>query len=274
MGTGYSLDSNEYRSAATAIEGYGAQQADHGQALASGTSTPLSSTNTGIAGAISAIAQGTVQKIVTDVTSTTQGFANDTAKGLRTQAANADQLEADLVSHAKSILNDPQSAVFGSGGFTSSALSGSGGGAMTSLGTGALSSGSLSSGALSSNSAQDEEQLGEGSNAESEAGTAEAGVLGQEESQESATAMPMMGGGMRGAAGAASSTEERGQRPGYLKSKTEITEKNEDRTKTAIAEHLKECGVAPIAIGPDRLVCAKCGSIVEVPSATADALAN
>lgn len=105
MGTGYTLDPDEYRAAADVIAGYGSTQADHGSALAAGTSTPLSSSGTGIGGAISMIAQGTVQKIVTDVTSTTQGFADDTAQGLRTQAAGADQLESEIAGHANTLLS-------------------------------------------------------------------------------------------------------------------------------------------------------------------------
>ena len=270
MGTGFSMDSNEYRSAADVIEGYGAQQADHGSALAAGTSTPLSSSGTGIAGAISMIAQGTVQKIVTDVTSTTQGFANDTANGLRTQAAKADQLEADLVSHARSILSDPQAAVFGggltSGGGYSGAGAGAGAGGLTSYGGGVLSS------AVGGDPLQTGTPLSEASDGESAAGATGAGVIGAEESQESAASMPFtqMRSGMGGAgAGAA---EERGQRPDYLKTKTEITESGEDRAKKASAEHQKQCGTAPISIGGDRLVCAKCGSIIELEGADAEAL--
>ncbi|HET9169480.1 MAG TPA: hypothetical protein VFN97_08585 [Actinospica sp.] len=256
------MDSNEYRSAADAIEGYGEQQADHGSALAAGTSTPLSGSNSGIAGAISMIAQGTVQKIVTDVTSTTQGFANDTAKGLRMQADKVDRLESDLVSHARSILNDPQGAVFG-GGLTS------GGGYSGAATSGFTGYGGAMPATVSSNPLDTGAQLIEDSNGESAVSASEAGVIGQAESQESMSTMPF--GQMRaGGAAGAGAAEERGRRPGYLKAKAESTD---DRAKKATAEHLKDCGMAPISIGQDRLVCAKCGSIIELGGADAEALA-
>jgi hypothetical protein len=277
MGTGFSMDPNEYHAAANVIEGYGSQQADNGAALAAGTSTPLSSSGTGIAGAISQIAQGTVQKIVTDVTSTTQGFANDTAKGLRTQASNMTQLESDLASRSNAILNGTQSSLLGGMSAISnmsamassplSSYSASGMTGMTSMGS-----------PMTTSAPQDESSLGEGAQTESgvsESGLTEAGAgaaaAGQEEAQQEA-AMPF-GGGMRGGAGAAAgAAEERGQRPDYLKSKTEVGGKSGDPVQAAIDKHLKECGAAPIPLGDNQLVCAKCGSIltVENPQALAE----
>lgn len=255
MGTGFSLDPNEHRAAANVIEGYGAIQADHGATLAAGTSTPLSSSGSGIAGAIAQIAQGTVQKIVTDVTSTTKGFADDTAKGLRTQAASVEQLDTDLAGHYRSILNGAQSSPLLSGGFPSGGMSSS---LSSPLG---YSNGSMSSNMsspLMTSTPLGASSLGEGGPSESgfgESSPSGAMVVGQETPQESS----MLPQGMRGAAGAGA-TEERGQRPGYLKSKT-------DPAKAAIDKHVQECGTAPIPLGRNQLVCAKCGSILEIGDA-------
>jgi hypothetical protein len=272
MGTGFSLDPSEYHAAANVIEGYGAMQADHGSALAAGTSTPLSSSGTGIAGAISLIAQGTVQKIVTDVTSTTKGFADDTAKGLRTQANAASQLETELAGNAKSILNGTQSSLLGSG-YAMGAMSGMGGmstslsSPLSSYGTGGMST--SFSDPLATSTPLSEGSLSEGDAGASGAGESElsgAGVIEAEPAQES-SAMPF--GGMRSGGSAAGATEERGQRPGYLKSKTELSDKDGDRVKAVVDAHLKECGTAPIPLDPSRLVCAKCGSILTVDDAAA-----
>ena len=272
MGTGFSLDPNEFRTAATVIEAYGADQADHGATLAAGTSTPLSSSGTGISGAISQIAQGTVQKIVTDVTSTTQGFANDTAKGLHMQADNAEQLETDLAGHAKSILGDMESSALGVGiGYSSAAQSSLLGGG----GSGAFAASSLSttigSPLTTGSSPLGGSSLGEGDLSEPGLGASSSSgavAVGQEESQESSV-MPAEG--MRGGTSAAGSgnADERGQRPDYLKSKTELAQSDDDRTKAAIDKHLQECGVAPIPLSPSRLVCAKCDSILKVDEAQA-----
>jgi hypothetical protein len=264
MGTGFSLDPNEHRAAASVIEGYGSMQQDHGTALASATSTPLSSSNSGIAGAISQIATGTVQKIVTDVTSTTKGFADDTAKGLRAQANKVEQLETDLASHAKSILSDPQSSLLGGLTNTTSPLTSSsyaGTGMSTTFGS-----------PLTSNSPLAEGELGEvnpstTARGESNLSAAGAGVLGEEASAQESSMMPLQQ--MRTGTGAAGTTEERGQRPDYLKSKTEITDTEGDRTKAAIHAHQKECGTAPIPLSPSQLVCAKCGSILQLDDSQA-----
>lgn len=275
MGTGFSLDPNEFRTAATVIEGYGADQADHGATLASGTSTPLSSSGSGISGAISQIAQATVQKIVTDVTSTTQGFANDTAKGLRTQADNADQLETDLAGHAKSLLSDTQASLLGGSLMSvaqSSLLGGGGGG-----GGGYTASGmptTMSSPLTTYSSPLGGSSFGEsdlGSPGLDGSGSSSGGALavGQQEPQESSM-LPSEG--MRGSTGAAAgagAADERGQRPDYLKSKTELSNGDDDRTKAAIDKHLQECGAAPIPLSPSRLVCAKCGSMLEIGDAQA-----
>ncbi len=259
MGTGFSLDPNEHRAAASVIEGYGSIQQDHGTALASATSTPLSSSNSGIAGAISQIATGTLQKIVTDVTSTTKGFANDTAKGLRAQADKVEQLETNLASHAKSILSDPQSSLLGgltnmTSPLTSSSYAGTG--MSTTFGSPLTSSSPLTEGSLS------EGNPSTTAPGESSLSATGAGVLGEEASAQESSMMPL--GQMRTGTGAASSAEERGQRPGYLKSKTEITDTEGDRTKAAIHAHQKECGTAPIPLSPSQLVCAKCGSILQL----------
>lgn len=252
MGTGFSLDPNEYRAAAGAIEGYGEAQADNGSALAAGTSTPLSSSGTGIAGAISSIAQGTVQKIVTDVTSTAKGFADDTAKGLRTQADKADQLESELAGNAKAILSGT--------GQTLSSLTGGlgyGGGSSafggTSLGTG------TSAGATTFGSPTATGVIGAGSSGQ--AGVIGAGALAEEPVQETTAAQF---GQMRGAGARAGAAQERAQRPGYLKAKTGSDSGDSGLMKAATDKHRRECGVAPIPFGDDRLVCAKCGSIIEV----------
>lgn len=256
MGTGYSLDMNEHRAAADVIDGYGDIQAEHGSTLASATSTPLSSSGTGISGAISQIAQGTLQKIVTDVTSTTQGFARDTAQGLRTQADNAEKLETELAGNTKAILNDTPASLLGSG-FTGGGLSSGFGSSspLTSYGSGGLSS-------MSATPLTGSTPLDEGSSAESESGLAGAGIAAEEAPQESSTAM--MSQPMRGGMGGAGSTEERGQRPDYLKSKTELSDKDGGKAKAAIDKHLKECGAAPIPLSADTLVCAKCGSILTI----------
>ena len=275
MGTGFSLDPNEFRTAATVIEGYGADQADHGATLAAGTSTPLSSSGSGISGAISQIAQATVQKIVTDVTSTTQGFANDTAKGLRTQADNADQLETDLAGHAKTLLSDTQASLLGGSLMSvaqSSLLGGGGGGIGGGYGTSGMST-TVSSPLTTDSSPVGGSSLGE-SDLSSPGGSASgssssAVAVGQEEPQESSV-LPSEG--MRsstGAAAGAGATDERGQRPDYLKSKTELSNGDGDRTKAAIDKHLQECGAAPIPLSPSRLVCAKCGSMLEIGDAQA-----
>ena len=254
MGTGFSLDPNEHRAAAGVIEGYGSIQQDHGTALASATSTPLSSSGSGIAGAISQIATGTLQKIVTDVTSTTKGFADDTAKGLRAQADKVEQLETDLAGHAKSILSDPQSSLpVGLTNMTSPLTPSSyaGTGMPTTFGS-----------PLTSNSPLTEGALGEGN-----LSAAGAGVLGEEASAQESSMLPL--GQMRTGTGAASSAEERGQRPNYLKSKTEIADPEGDRTKAAINAHVKECGTAPIPLSSTQLVCAKCGSILQLDATQA-----
>lgn len=271
MGTGFTLDPNEYRAAADVIEGYGATQADHGSALAAGTSNPLSSSGTGIGGAISTIAQGTVQKIVTDVTSTTKGFADDTAQGLRSQAAGADQLESDIAGHAKTLLDGGELSL-PSGGLSGGLSLGAGGllpadaaggGMSTSFGTPLTSGTALGQGSIETS---DMSEFGTGRSSSSAAGAAAAAE--QEESQQSA-AQPfgqMRGAGRGAGAGAA---EERGQRPDYLKSKTGVTQGEDKRVQEASAKHLKECGMAPIPFGADRLVCAKCGSILELGGAEA-----
>jgi hypothetical protein len=259
MGTGFSLDPSEHRAAASVIEGYGSIQQDHGTALASATSTPLSSSNSGIAGAISQIATGTLQKIVTDVTSTTKGFADDTAKGLRAQADKVEQLETDLASHAKSILSDPQSSLpSGLTNMTSPLTSSSyaSTGMSTTFGSPLTSSSPLAEGELG------EGEPGTTALGESSLSTAGAGVLGEEASAQESSMMPLQQ--MRTGSGAAGTTEERGRRPDYLKSKTEITDTEGDRTKAAICAHQKECGAAPIPLSPTQLVCAKCGSILQL----------
>jgi hypothetical protein len=260
MGTGFSLDPNEYRAAAGAIEGYGEAQADNGSTLAAGTSTPLSSSGTGIAGAISSIAQGTVQKIVTDVTSTAKGFADDTAKGLRTQADNADQLETELAGNSKAILSGT--------GQTLSSLTGGlgyGGGSSafggTSLGT--------SAGATTFGSAMSTGVIGAGPT--SQAGVIGAGAMGEEPVQETTGAQL---GQMRGTGARAGAAEERAQRPGYLKSKTGSDSGDNGLMTAAADKHRQECGVAPIPFGENRLVCAKCGSIIEVEDARDPAAAD
>lgn len=265
MGTGFSMDPNEYRSAANVIEGYGAMQADHGSALAAGTSTPLSSSGTGIAGAISRIAQGTVQKIVTDVTSTTQGFADDTAKGLRLQADNMERLETDLAGRTNSILGDAQSAVLSGVHISGVNLIGSStsGGDMSGMPT--MVSGPMTADALSGTSTMVSRPT-TGDAPLNEYGVSGTGAAEQEASQASAaqSSAEMHGGTGRARLGAA---DERGQRPGYLKSKMEVSGDDEDRTKAAIDRHLQECGAAPIPFGSSRLVCAKCGSILEIDDA-------
>lgn len=258
MGTGFSVDTNEHRAAASVIEGYGEMQAEHGTALASGTSTPLSSSGTGIAGAISQIAQGTVQKIVTDVTSTTKGFADDTAKGLRTQADNVDQLETDLAGHAKSILNGADSSPLG--GFTSSGMPGTGSSSLMMSGGGESSG--MTSGPPATDVSMGASPLGEAESSEAGVGGFGAAGVGAGEQE----AMPS--GAMRGGTGAGTK-EERGKRPGYLKSKDLV---DDDRTKAAIDEHLKECGAAPVPLSANRLVCAKCGGILKIEDAKAAAL--
>jgi hypothetical protein len=275
MGTGFSLDPNEFRTAATVIEGYGADQADHGTTLAAGTSTPLSSSGSGISGAISQIAQATVQKIVTDVTSTTQGFANDTAKGLRTQADNADQLETDLAGHAKSLLSDTQASLLG-GSLMSVAQSsllgrgGGGGGGYPTSGMPTTVNSPLTTGSSPlGGSSLGESDLSSPGLSESGSSSGGAAAVGPQEPQES-TVLPSEG--MRGSTGAdagAGAADERGQRPDYLKSKTELSNGHDDRTKAAIDKHLQECGAAPIPLSPSRLVCAKCGSMLEIGDAQA-----
>ena len=259
MGTGFSLDTNEHRAAAGVVEGYGEMQAEHGTTLASATSTPLSSSGVGIAGAISQIAQGTVQKIVTDVTSTTKGFADDTAKGLRTQADSMDQLETDLAGHARSILNGAPSSLPG-GGYSGMATMAS----SPSYGNGGMPT--TMSSPLTTDDPLGESPLGEA--AAGESGLAESGVIGAGSVGQESSMMPS--GRMRGGAGADTS-EERGKRPNYLKSK-ELTD--DDRAKAAIDKHLKECGAAPIPLSPSRLVCAKCGSILKVDDAQSSSLAE
>lgn len=282
MGTGFSLDPNEYRAAADVIQGYGSAQADNGATLAAGTSTPLSSSGTGIAGAISTIAQGTVQKIVTDVTSTTQGFANDTAAGLRTQAAGAEQLETDIAGHATSVLGDAGSSL-SSGYGTVSGLFGATSSPQTTFGGGGGAFSSTVGSPLGSNTSLGEDPLDPADTADSADATAlgvgesgsdgagvetagAAGAFGAAEQEESQQSSAQSFGGMRGGTGGAGagSAQERGQRPDYLKSKTELTEGGADPMKAAIAEHEQECGMAPIPFGTSRLVCAKCGGIVEV----------
>ena len=254
MGTGFSLDPSEHRAAASVIEGYGSMQQDHGTATASATSTPLSSSNSGIAGAISQIATGTLQKIVTDVTSTTKGFADDTAKGLRAQANKVEQLETDLASHANSILSNPQSSLPSSitnmtSPLTSSSYAGS---AMsTTFGSPLTSTSPLTEGSLSTTTP-----------GESNLSATRAGLISEEASAQESSMMPL--GQMRTGTSAANSAEERGQRPAYLKSKTEITDTEGDRTKAAITAHQKACGTAPIPLSPSQLVCAKCGSILQL----------
>lgn len=238
MGTGFSVDPSEYRAAANVIEGYGAMQADHGTTLAAGTSTPLSGSGSGIGGAISKIAQGTLQKIVTDVTSTTKGFADDTATGLRMQADSVEQLETDLAGRAKSVLSDAQSPLL-SGGYPMGGMSTT----------------------LNSPMTMDAPLGGSGP---SGAGRSGAGTIGQQVSQDSSTPpFGQMRGGT-GAAAGAGTADERGQRPNYLKSKTELTRDDSDRARAAVDRHLQECGTAPIPLDPSRLVCAKCGSILEI----------
>lgn len=262
MGTGFSIDPNEYRAAAGAIEGYGEAQADNGSALAAGTSTPLSSSGTGIAGAISSIAQGTVQKIVTDVTSTAKGFADDTAKGLRTQADKADQLESELAGNAKAILSGT--------GQTLSSLTGGlgyGGGSSafggTSLGTstGATAFGApVTTGVIGAGGAGGARGAGQAGRA----GVIGAGVVGEEPVQETTGAQL---GQMRGTSARAGTAEERAQRPGYLKSKTGPDSGDSGLMKAATDRHRQECGAPPIPFGENRLVCAKCNSIIEVEDA-------
>ncbi|MBR7832953.1 hypothetical protein KDL01_06750 [Actinospica durhamensis] len=278
MGTGFSLDPNEYRAAADVIQGYGSAQADNGATLAAATSTPLSGSGTGIAGAISMIAQGTVQKIVTDVTSTTQGFADDTAAGLRTQAASAEQLEADIAGHATSVLGDTGSSLSSGYGAVSGLFGtsspqttyGSGGAFSTSVGSPLGTNTSLGEDPLA---AADSTVLGVGEPGSDGAGVATtgapgaAGAFGAEEESQQPSAQSL--GGMRSSMGGASAgaAEERGQRPDYLKSKTELTEGDKDPMKAAVDKHRQECGMAPIPFGTSRLVCAKCGSILEVGQA-------
>ncbi|HWG27208.1 hypothetical protein [Actinospica sp.] len=273
MGTGFSLDPNEYHAAANVIEGYGAMQADHGATLSAGTSTPLSSSGTGISGAISQIAMGTVQKIVTDVTSTTKGFADDTAKGLRTQADNVSQLETELAGRSKSILSDAQSSLLGGGyamsGYAMSGLSSATSSPLTSYGSGGMPgtfSSPMTSAPLSESSPGEADLSAPGSG---ESALSGAGAVAQEESQQASTVPFGQMHGSTGAASAAGSAEERGQRPDYLKSKTELSDTGGDRVKAAIDGHLKECGMAPIPLGPSRLVCAKCGSMLEIDDAQA-----
>lgn len=276
MGTGFSLDPNEFRTAAGVIEGYGSDQAGHGATLAAGTSTPLSSSGSGISGAISQIAQATVQKIVTDVTSTTQGFANDTAKGLRAQADHAERLETDLAGHAKSLLSDTQASLLGGSlmSVAQSSLLGGGGGGGTggAYGTSGMTT-AVNSPLTTDSSPVGESSLGEGglsSPGIGESGSSSGSVaVGQQEPRESSV-LPSEG--MRGSTGAAAgagAADERGQRPDYLKSKTELSNSDDDRTKAAIDKHLQECGAAPIPLSPSRLVCAKCGSMLEIGDAQA-----
>ena len=274
MGTGFSLDPNEYHAAANVIEGYGAIQAEHGATLSAGTSTPLSSSGTGISGAISQIAMGTVQKIVTDVTSTTKGFADDTAKGLRTQADNVSQLETELAGRSKSILSDAQSTLLGGSyamsGYAMGAMSSASSPSSTSYGSGGMPTtfGSpMTTSAPLSESSPSEAELSAPTS--SEAALSGAGAVAQEESQQSAMMPFGQMHGSTGAASAAGGAEERGQRPDYLKSKTELTDTGGDRVKAAIDAHLKECGMAPIPLSPSRLVCAKCGSMLEIEDAEA-----
>ncbi|MBR7828515.1 hypothetical protein KDK95_19545 [Actinospica sp. MGRD01-02] len=77
---------------------------------------------------------------------------------------------------------------------------------------------------------------------------------------------------MRGAGAGAGSEEERGRRPDYLKSDTEIADRHADRTKAAVAAHLDVCGASPLPLDQNRLVCAKCGSILKIDDAQAPAL--
>lgn len=272
MGTSYSLDPDEYRAAADVIEGYGSTQADHGSALAAGTSTPLSSSGSGIGGAISMIAQGTVQKIVTDVTSTTKGFADDTAQGLRTQAAGADQLESDIAGHAKTLLSSGELSLPGGGvaggGFSLGAGSllsanAAGGGMSTSFGAPLTSGTALGQGSVESGEV---DELGL-SRSGSAGAAARAAAAGQEESQQAATQPFEQMRGARSGGGGAGAAEERGQRPGYLKDKTEVSQGQDKRMKEAVDKHVKACGMAPIPFGSSRLVCAKCGSIIELGDA-------
>jgi hypothetical protein len=272
MGTGFSLDPNEYRAAADVIEGYGSDQADHGTALAAGTSTPLSSSGTGIAGAISTIAQGTVQKIVTDVASTTQGFANDTAQGLRTQAAGAEQLETDLAGSANSMITSAGSSLLdgsaGTSGLTgvdaaiSSPTSYASSAMSTTVDTPLTASTSPAENALETSDMSAPGVGGSGSSGVGAGTGAGAGAVEQEESQQSSAANPFQG--MRGGASAgADAADARGQRPDYLKSKTELTEGTKDQVQAAVDQHKEACGITPILFGKNRLVCAKCG-ILEV----------
>lgn len=271
MGTGFSLSPDEYRAAAGVIEGYGEMQADNGSALAAGTSTPLSSSGTGIAGAISSIAQGTVQKIVTDVTSTAKGFADDTAQGLRTQADNADRLETELAGNARSILS--------STGQTLASLVGGTGYGSASTAFGGAFGASASSGATTTPDSPfaGDSLVGTGSGGaggssaseSGESGVIGAGAAGEEPAQETTAAQF---GQMRGVAGAGG-TEERGRRPGYLKSKTDSAA-GDALVKAAADKHQKECGAAPVPFGGSRLVCARCGSIIEVEDAREPAAAE
>lgn len=278
MGTGFSMDPSEYRSAANVIEGYGAMQADHGSALAAGTSTPLSASGTGIAGAISQIAQGTVQKIVTDVTSTTQGFANDTAAGLRSQAATMEHLETGLADHAKSIMDGTSRALPSllGGGQGAGAGYGIGGGA--SLGSPLTSYGSIGaddavSGSLATDGELGDDSLGgpaDPSVAWLDEQGGEAAASGAVEASQRSAVLPF--GELRGATGSAAAfggAQERGQRPNYLRSNSGVADSGGDRVKAVIDEHLRTCGAAPIPFSANRLVCAKCGSVIEVCDAAA-----
>jgi hypothetical protein len=210
------------------------------------------------------IAQGTVQKIVTDVTSTTQGFANDTATGLRAQADSADQLESDLAGRAGSMLSDGGSSLpdgsFTTGGFSSAASSP----LATSVNGGLSTTVDGSPTAYTSPSQESVETGDVSAPGVGESGLSEAGTVGQEEPQQS-SAMPF--GGMRGGSGAAGAGDERGQRPNYLKSRIAAAEGNGDRVKAAVDKHRQECGMAPIPFSTNRLVCAKCGSILEIGDA-------
>lgn len=275
MGTSYSLDPDEYRAAADVIEGHGANQADHGSALAAGTSTPLSSSGSGIGGAISMIAQGTVQKIVTDVTSTTKGFADDTAQGLRTQAAGADQLETEIAGHANTLLGGGELSLPGGGlgGFSLGVgdllpAGAASGGLSTSFGSPLTSGTPAGQGSVNSS---DLDELGLSRSGAVGAGRAAgAGAASAEEAQAEQSATEPFG-QMRGGArpGGVGGAKERGRRPGYLKSKTEVAQGQDKRMKEAVDQHLKACGMAPIPFGSSRLVCAKCGSIVELGDADA-----
>ena len=274
MGTSYSLDPDEYRAAADVIEGYGANQADHGSALAAGTSAPLSSSGSGIGGAISMIAQGTVQKIVTDVTSTTKGFADDTAQGLRTQAAGADQLETEIAGHANTLLSGGELSLPGGGlgGFSLGAggllpADAASGGLSTSFSSPLTSGTAAGQGSINSS---DLDELGLSRSGGVGAGrAASAGAASAEEAQAQQSATEPFGQMRGGARSGVGGAEERGRRPGYLKSKTEVAQGQDKRMKEAVDQHLKACGMAPIPFGSSRLVCAKCGSIVELGDADA-----